>query len=163
MTVIFSWFLLFTFIVPGCHASLDGRGSLLESFKERLELLEKSLQMRSTHAHVETLEKKLELYIMKNDRLLQENQALKQRVETLEEQLTSKVEILTTDVSDMQKKIDNCQSEVYKLYKQNFTDFVSYENLFNTNPSEDQKAAISNQGVHTSIQKRIGKYVPMHG
>lgn len=163
MTVIFSWVLLFTFIATGCHALLDDRESVLESIKEWLKFLEKNLQMRSTKAQVDTLEKKLELYIVKNGRLLQENQALKQRVETLEEQLTSKVEILTTDVSDMQKKIDNCQSEVYKLYKQNFTDFVSYENLFNTNPSEDQKAAIFNQGVHTSIQKRIGKYVPMHG
>ena len=153
MEVIFSWSLLLTFIVTGCHASLDGRGSLFESMKERLEILEKNLQLMSTHAQVDTLEKKLELYIVKNDRLLQENQALKQRVETLEEQLTSKVEILTTDVSDMQKKIDNCQTEVYKLFKQNSTDFVSYENLFNTNPAEDQKAAISNQGVHASIQK----------
>lgn len=57
--------------------------------KERLEILEKNLQLMSTHAQVDTLEKKLELYIVKNDRLLQENQALKQRVETLEEQLTS--------------------------------------------------------------------------
>ena len=60
--------------------------------------------MRSTKAEVDTLEKKLELYIVKNGRLLQENKALKQRLETLEEQLTSKVKILTTDVSDMQKK-----------------------------------------------------------
>ena len=72
--------------------------------KERLEFLEKNLQLRSTQAHVETLEKKFELYIVKNDILLQENQALMQRVETLEEQLTSKMKILTTDVSNMQKK-----------------------------------------------------------
>ena len=107
---------------------------------------------------METLEKKLELYIEKNDRLLQENQASKQRVETLEEQLTSKVEILTTNVSGMQRKVDNCQTEVYKLFKQNFTDIVSYENLFNTNPSEEQSATISNQGVHARIQKRIGRF-----
>ena len=113
MTVIFSWFLLFTFIVTGCHASLDDRESLLESMKERMAFLEKNLHLRSTQAHVGTLEKKLELYIVKND--------------TLEEQLTSKVKILTTDVSDMQKKNDNCQTEVYKLFKQNFTDFVSYD------------------------------------
>lgn len=104
MTVIFSWFLLFTFIVTGCHALLDDRESVLESIKEWLKFLEKNLQMRSTKAQADTLEKKLELYIVKNGRLLQENQALKQRVETLEEQLTSKVKILTTDVSDMQKK-----------------------------------------------------------
>ena len=52
------------------------------------------------------------------------------------------------------EKKDNCQTEVYKLFKQNFTDFVSYENLFNTNPSERQRATISNQGVHASIEKK---------
>ena len=56
------------------------------------------------------------------------------------------------------KKIDNCQTEVYKLFKRNFTDFVSYEDLFNTNPSEEQRGTISNQGVHARIQKRIGRY-----
>ena len=87
------------------HASLDGGENLLESMKERLEFLEKNPQLWSTQVQVETQEKKLELYIVKNDRLLQENLALTQRVETLEEQLTSKVKILITDVSDMQKKL----------------------------------------------------------
>ena len=54
-------------------------------WKNDWSFLEKHLQMMSTHVQLETLEKKLELYIVKNEKLFQENQAYKQCVETLED------------------------------------------------------------------------------
>lgn len=161
IAVLFSWFLLLTFIVTRCHASVDGRDNLLESMKERLEFLEKHLQMMSTHVQLETLEKKLELYIVKNEKLFQENQAYKQCVETLEDkhsELAFRVEMLTTDVTDMQKQIGNCQTEVHKLTKEHSSDFVSNQNVSNTNPAKEQRAIISNQGKDTRIRNRIGKH-----
>ena len=139
--------LIFRFFITGSHASVDGRSSLLKSMKERLEVLEESAQLTSTYPQLGRIEKKLELYIVKNDKLLQENKALKERVDILEgkhSELASTVAILKKYFSDMQRQNDNCQKEVLELKKLISTDFVSNQKLNrNNNPAEKLRATTS--------------------